>query len=254
MSSLKRSIGKVLAIWWRETGAYFFSPMAYLVLVLFVLENGAIFWFLTRHFSGHPRQVQLVMSYLFGFAYYWIIPLSPLLTMRLFAEERRAGTLEVLMTAPVTEAQVVLGKFFAAETFYCLVWLSLTPLLGILAALAIGEPDWGPAAAIYFGLFSLGLLTNALGVFSSSLARNQLAAAVMALSGNLFFSHVLPLGVHLFPGNSDARRFFDYISFTEHFDNDYRAGIVDVRYLVFYATIAAFFLFLSVRAVEVKKP
>lgn len=251
---MARSLAKISAIWWRELAAYFLSPMAYLILFLFVLENGLVFWLLTRVFTAHPRQVQLVMDFLFGYAYFWIIPLSPLLTMRLFAEERRTGTFEVLMTAPVTETQVVLGKFLAAQTFYSLIWLSLVPLLAILGSLAIGKPDFGPAAAIYIGLFSLGFFTNALGLMCSALARNQLAAAVMALSGNLFFGLLLPLGVHFFPGSLEAQRLFDYVSFVQHFDNDYRAGIVDLRYVLFYLTFSAFFLFLSVRVVEAKKP
>src|SRR5262249_54428250 len=154
-----------------------------------------------------------------------IIPLSPLLTMRLFAEEKRTGILEMLMTAPVTESQVVLGKFLAAQAFYTLIWLSLMPLLLILAFL--GRPDCGPILAIYLGIFSLGLLTSSLGVLASATTRNQLVAAVLGLTGNLLF-FLLSLLRALFPDEPDFRRFVNYVSFIAHFGGDYINGVIDV--------------------------
>jgi ABC-2 type transport system permease protein len=233
-------------------GAYFLSPVAYVVIFLFVLSNGAMFFFYVTQFVGHPRQVQLVLESLFGFALFWLLPLSPLLTMRLIAEEKRSGTLEVLMTAPVTEVQVVAGKFLAAQCFYALIWLSLLPLVAILGICAIGRPDWGPVLAMYIGIFSLGLLTNSLGILASSATRNQLVAAVLALSGNLFF-FLLSLGRFLLPEDLGVRRIFNYLSFTIHFDADYRAGVVDVRYLLFYLTFTLLFLTFSVWLVEARK-
>lgn len=248
------TLRNVWAVWLREMGAYFLSPLAWIIIFLFVLQNGAVFWVLTSQSSGHPRQVPLVASFLLGYASYWVIPLSPLLTMRLLAEERRLGTFEVLMTAPVTEVQVVVGKFLAAQAFYCLIWLSLAPLVAILHHLAIGTPDWGPVLATYVGLFGLGFLTNSLGMLASASVRNQLGAAVLALSGNLFLCYLVPQLARLFPPEPGIRRFFDFISFFDHFGNDYGAGIVDVRYLLTYLVFAAFFLLLSIRIVESKRP
>lgn len=234
----------------REVGGYFLSPVAYIVLFLFALTQGAMFYFYVDFFTGHPRQITKVIEALFGFALFWVLPLSPLLTMRLFAEEKRTGSIEMLMTAPVTEWHVVLGKFFAAQLFYMLVWLSIIPLLLILEVR--GDPDWGPVLAIYVGLFSLGLMTNALGVLASSGTRNQLVAAILALTGNLVF-FLLSMSALMFPDQPDVRRVVHYVSFAKHFSGEYSRGIVDLRYVLYYLSFATLFLFFSVRVVEARK-
>lgn len=244
------SVRATWAIFLRELGGYFLSPMAYIVLFLFLLTNGAMFTFFCHVFEGAPRQITMVVERLFGLNLFWVFPLSPILTMRLFAEEKRTGSIELLMTAPVRETEVVLGKFLAAQAFYMFVWASLLPLLGILEVL--GEPDWGPVIALYTFLFSLGFMTNALGVLASAGTRNQLISAVLALSGNLFFI-LISAGYVLFPRDAEVRRFVQYVSFTSHFDYDYIRGVVDLRYLFFYASFAALFLFFSVRVVEARK-
>ena len=246
------SVRNVWAIWLREMGSYFLSPMAYVVIFLFLSTNGAMFTFYAFQLTGHPRQIPMVIESLFGFALIWIIPLSPLLTMKLFAEEKKTGTLEVLMTAPVTEAQVVLGKFLAAQVFYCLIWLSLLPLLAILWAMARGAPDPGPVLAMYVGVSALGLMTNALGVLASAATRNQLVAAVLALTGNLvlFIASLLRFAA---PGDALVRRAVQYISFTMHFDSDFGRGVVDLRSILFYLSISLFLLFCTVRLVGVRK-
>lgn len=236
----------------REIEAYFLSPVAYVVIFLFSISNGAMLCFYAGQFTGHPRQVALMFDSFFGFSLFWILPLSPLLTMRLLAEEKRTGTIEVLMTAPVTETQVVLGKFLAAEFFYALIWLSLSPLLAVVGVLALGPVDWGPVVATYAGILALGLLTNAVGIFASALSRNQLVAAVVALSGNLAF-FLVSLGQLLFPEDMGIRRIFQYASFASHFGADYSTGVIDLRYFVFYGSFAAFFLFLTVRVMETRK-
>ena len=238
------------AIFLRELGGYFLSPIAYVVLFLFLLTNGAMFSFLCYSFVGQPRQITMVIERLFGFNLFWVLPLSPLLTMRLFAEEKRTGSIELLMTAPVRETEVVLGKFLAAQGFYMFVWTSLLPLMGILAVL--GNPDWGPVAALYAFLFCLGFMTNSLGVLASAGTKNQLVSAVFALSGNLLFILVSALHV-LFPHEADVRRLIQYVSFTSHFDADYIRGVVDLRYLFYYASFTVLFLFFSVRVLEAHK-
>ena len=150
------AVRNVWAIFLRELGGYFLAPIAYVVIFLFLVTHGTIFWLSARSFTNRPPEISSMLEDLFGFALYWIIPLSPLLTMRLFAEEKRTGILEMLMTAPVTESQVVLGKFLAAQAFYTLIWLSLMPLLVILALL--GRPDWGPILAIYLAGYLLVFL------------------------------------------------------------------------------------------------
>ncbi len=246
-----RGFRNAWAIFLREMGAYFFSPIAWIVIFVFLVINGITFYVFSRVFAGQPRQITLVIESLFGFSLFWILPLSPILTMRLFAEEKRSGSLELLMTAPVSELEAVLGKFAAAQAFYTLVWLSLMPLFIMLEIL--GEPDWGPIWAVYVGLFSLGLLTNSLGILASASTRNQLVSAILALSGNLLFFFV-HLGQSLVPEEAlEAHRLIRFVSFTSHFEGEYSRGIVDLRYPLFYASGALFFLFLAVRTVEARK-
>jgi ABC-2 type transport system permease protein len=244
------TVRNVWAIFLRELGGFFLSPVAYVVIFLFLVTNGAMFSNYALVPTPAPRQITGIVEALFGFDLIWVLFLSPLLTMRLFAEEKRSGTFEVLLTAPVTEWQVVLGKFLGAQAFYMLIWLGLAPLFAILAVL--GKPDWGPIAAMYAGLFALGLLTNALGILASAVTRNQLVAAILALTGNLFF-YLLYLGAFFFPAQPEARRVVQYLSFTSHFGGDFFQGVVDLRHVFFYASWALLFLFFSVRVVEARK-
>jgi len=240
----------VSSICQREIGAYFYSPMAYVVLFLFMLTNGILFAYFCYGHASDPRQIPLVVERLFGMALIWMLPLSPLLTMRLFSEEKRTGTIEMLMTAPVREREVVLGKFFAAQGFYMFIWLSIMPLMAILAIL--GSLDWGPVLAVYIGLFSLGLLTNSLGLLASAATRNQLISAIIALTGNLVFM-MASMGYAYFRDDPESMRFLHYLSYTAHFNVDYMRGIVDLRYIFYYASFAALFLFFCTRVVEARK-
>ncbi len=248
-----RAVANTLTILRRELVGFFLSPVAWVVLFLFMLSNGFAFYHYVSFTAQEPEQITIVLRSLFGFAFFWILPLSPLLTMRLFSEEKRTGTIEMLMTAPVTSTQVVLGKFLAAQFFYTLIWSTL--LLFCLVLEVLGEPDgpdWGPVIAIYIGLFSLGLLTNSLGLLASSLSRNQLVAAVLALSGNLLFLSLL-LGALLYPDAIEIQRVFHYLSFSKHFSSEYTQGVIDIRYPIYYASFAVLFLYFTVWIVEARK-
>ncbi len=236
-------------IFQRELSAYFLSPTAYVVLFVFILTNGITFYVYTTTFRFDTRQIDRVVQFLFGFAPFWILFLliPPILTMRLFAEEKRTGTFETLMTAPVTDTQVVLGKFFASTCFFTLIWSTLLIFVGILEVL--GNPDWGPVFAFYVGVVSLGALLNAVGVLSSALTRNQLIAAIVAMAVNLFL-FFLQQCRGMFPKDPEAQNFFDFISFHHHFYNDYALGLVDLRYIALYMSFTAFALFFAVKAIE----
>ena len=248
-----RTALQVKTIAGRELVAYFLSPVAWVVLFLFVFSNGLLFNQYARLTEGDPRQIDSILRQMFGFAFVWILPLSPLLTMRLFAEEKRNGTLEMLMTAPVTAFQVVLGKFLAAQLFYMAVWSTLLLFCLVLEVLGTPSgPDWGPVLAIYVGLFFLGCLTNALGLFASSVSRNQLVAAILALTGNLLLFSLV-LGSFIWPESIEARRFFHYVSFSQHFKSEYTNGVIDLRYPIYYLTLSALFLYFTTWIVEVRK-
>ncbi len=246
-------VANTMAILRRELAAFFFSPVAYVVMFLFVLSNGVAFYLYCAQFAGAPQHITYVVRSLFQFAFFWVLPLSPLLTMRLFSEEKRTGTLEMLMTAPVSPVQVVIGKFLAAQLFYMVVWSTLLLFVVVLEVLGQPEgPDWGPVMSMYFGLFFLGTLTNSLGVFASSFSRNQLVASILALTGNLLFFAVA-LGAWIYVDNPDFLRIFQFASFQAHFSSDYIRGVIQLRYLVFYLSFMAFFLFLAVGMVESRK-
>ena len=250
-----RALANTWAIFLRELSAFFLSPVAYIVVFLFAFSNGWLFFGYCVYFQHHPQQISQVVASTFAFAIYWAIPISPLLTMRLFAEEKRSGTMEMLMTAPVTETQVVVGKFLATHVFYMLIWstvLLFVLVLDVLADNSGSGADWGPVWAVYLGLFFLGMMLNALGLLASTLSPNQLVAAVLALTGNLAFV-IVSLGTAVFYDSTELQRFFEYLSFTTHFKYEYSRGIVDLRYFFYYLTLMGLFLFVSIRVVEARK-
>ena len=255
IQAVEKQGGMLRNIWtvfWREFASYFLSPTAYVVIFLFTITNGITFFVYTATFRTETRQIDMVNQFLFGLAPFWILLLliPPILTMRLFAEEKRTGTIEMLMTSPVTDFQVVMGKFAAAQAFFTLIWSTL--LLKIFILEVLGNPDWGPVFAFYIGLFALGSLFNAVGVFASACTRNQLIAAITALSGNLFLFFVQQMRF-LFAGDPEGQRFFDFISFHHHFYNEYSRGVVDLRYLVLYFSFTFLILFFSVRVLEARR-
>jgi len=237
------------AIFVRELAGYFLSPTAYVVLFFFLLTNGITFYVYASWFRTDPRQIDVVIQYLFGWLPFWILFLlmPPILTMRLFAEEKRTGTIETLMTAPVTDFQVVMGKFLAAETFFAVIWSTVLVFIAILGVL--GNPDWGPVFAFYVGVLSLGALFTAIGLLSSAFTRNQLIAAIVAMSVNLFLFFLNQCRA-IFRGDAAAQEFFDFISFYHHFFNDYSRGLVDIRYVVLYLSFTGFVLYFAVKVVS----
>ena len=248
-----RTATNTWAVFQREFMALFYSPVAYVVLFLFMLSNGWMFYSYCITYARAPQQITLVISSLFGFAFFWVLPLSPLLTMRLFSEEKRTGTLELLMTAPVRSSEVVLGKFLATQFFYMLIWSSLLLFVFVLEVLGRpAGPDWGVIKSMYFGLLFLGCMTNSLGLLASTVSRNQLVAAVLALSGNLLFFSIAFLGFY-YRETPELQRFFHYLSFQAHFKSGYFKGIVELRYLVFYLGFTSLFLFLSVNMLITRK-
>jgi len=235
----------------RELRAYFFSPLAYAILTLFLLVNGFIFWVIVSFLSDPRARIGAPLELFFGqTVYFWLVLLCivPVLTMRLLAEERKSGTIEVLMTAPVTETQVVLGKYFAALLFYLCLWLPTLVYVAIIARHADVDP--GPVAAGYLGVLGVGALFLAVGVFASSVARNQIVAAVLtfALLVLLFSFGLL---ANLVTGEV-LKRAFAYLDLWQHMD-DFAKGLVDTRRVVYYLSGSAFFLFLATRALAANK-
>lgn len=241
----------LIAILKRELRAYFFSPLAYVVAALLLLVNGAVFWLIVSYLNDPRAGIGAPLELFFGqTVFFWLILLfvAPVVTMRLLSEERRSGTIEVLMTAPVSETMVVVGKYFAALIFYLFLWLPTVVYAVILSR--YGEVDWGPVASGYVGVAGIGALLLAAGVLASALSRSQLVAAVLtfAIAGPLFAIGFLEF---LFTGEV-LKELFAYLSLPRHME-DFSRGIVDSRRLVYYVSASALFLFLAARALAAKK-
>lgn len=239
----------ILAIFQRELRAYFLSPLAYVVLCFLLVMNGIIFALILVALNDPLQPPGRPLDLFFGGTFlFWLVVLfaAPVLTMRLLAEERRSGTIEVLMTAPVTEGQVVVGKYLAALVFYAFLWLPTVSYAGIVALHS--EIDWGVVAAGYLGVLLVGALFLAIGLFTSALTSNQIIAAVMSFAILLGLTCLTFL--EYFVNAQVAKDALAFLSFVDHVPNELAKGIVDTRRLVFYLATTGFFLFLSGRALE----
>jgi ABC-2 type transport system permease protein len=240
---------KLFAIVGREWRAYFLSPLAYVILTAYMFLNGLIFAKIVSFLStpGGPRERFLPIMFTNTFFWIFILFIVPILTMRLLAEERRSGTLEVLLTSPVSETQVVLGKFLGALGFFLVLWLP--SLAFILYIGAKTEVDLGAVAAGYLGIALLGAYFLSIGTFASAVTKNQILAAILA------FAMLIPIfSVGLFESGSDPARqsLIGYLNIWEHMD-EFARGVVDTRRLVYYLSGTVFFLLLAATVLSSKK-
>jgi ABC-2 type transport system permease protein len=243
---------KVLsAIIRRELIAYFSSPLAYIVMAAFLLLQGALFALIIGYLS-QPGQssMSILQAFFGGTIFFWFfLVVAPLITMRLIAEERRSGTIEVLLTSPVTEAQVIIGKFVAALGFYLALWAPT--LLYVLMVKSQAAIDWGAVAASYLGVALFGALFVSFGLFASTLTRNQIIAAVIAFTG-LIVLFGLPLLRGLMTSSSAFAAVIDHADLWQHMA-DFSKGIVDTRHVVYEASLTVLFLFMSTKSLELSK-
>ena len=230
----------VLAIFRRELGSAFDSALAYIVVPAFLLLVGAFSLYFQDVLAAGVASMRTVF---FWCAVFFLL-LIPAVTMRLFAEENRTGSLEMLVTLPVTEAEVVLGKYLAALALMT-VALGLTASYPITLA-SLGDLDPGPVVGGYLGMFLLGAAFTAIGTAASAFTHNQVVAFLIALVVGL-----LPFasGYALARVPDGLLPLVQYLSFEVHFNNLAR-GLVDTRDLVFYALVIALFLHLAVFALE----
>jgi ABC-2 type transport system permease protein len=243
----------------REFTAYFLSPIAYVTLFVFLLVTGHLFYLtLTLLTDSGPRGVEFPMQMMLGDERFWLVFLfiPPLLTMRLLAEERGTGTLETLMTAPIRDWQVVIGKYVACLMFYVVLWLPTLAYLPILLNIdwATGQPqiDPYPVLTTYLGVFLAGAMFLAIGLFVSSLVRSQLVAAMISLVISLVFVVAAFWRPDLDVGSLTHRLIY-FISVPEHFRRDFTRGLIDTRHLVLYVSVTLFCLFLTVRSLEARR-
>lgn len=248
-----------LVIAGREIAAYFVQPIAYVVMTVFLLLGGWFFFALLRRFDliqqmymamQNPQGLErmnvnemVIEPLLHNLAIVMVI-LVPAITMRSFAEEKRAGTYELLLTAPVRTAEVVAGKFIGAAVLV-LVMIALAGIFPLIL-LMFGNPEVGVMASGYLGLAFLGICFVAVGIFTSSVTQNQIIAAISC------FGALLLLYVISWPAETGGGTFsglLRYLSLPEHFATMVR-GIISTKDIVYFLSVVAVALFLTQRAVE----
>jgi len=220
----------------REFKSYLASPMAYVVTGIFLALTGFLF-------SISPTTYyETSVSGLWELGVILLLLLASVLTMRLLAEEKKMGTLELLLTAPVRDSEVIIGKFLGSLGILTAM-LALTFYYPILLWI-FGDPDWGPIATGYLGLFLVGCTALAVGLFASSLTSNQIVAAVVA-GGILFALWFIGMLADLLP--EALGEVVSYLSLYYHFP-DFMRGVVDTRGIIYYLSSTVLFLFLAIRS------
>lgn len=229
----------VLYIAGKELRSYFVSPVAYVIVAFWLVAMGFFFWLSVASFG------EASMRNVFGVVIILLLLISPALTMRLLSEEARTGTLELLLTAPVRDWSVVIGKFLGALGLYAAM-MALTLLFPLILVLVGGDPDWGPIWSGYFGLLLLGMAFLSVGLFASSVSSNQMVAAVVGFIILLLFFLIGQVSGNLGAGVGE---FLARFSLSDHYDG-FPRGVIDLKDVVFYLTFTAVTLFLTVQVVE----
>jgi len=252
-----RNIAALVEKEWRH---YFGSPIAYVALAMWSALFGFFFWVIFKQFLFYSMQTAQQMEMGGGFKLSLndlvISPVLrnmavvalfvlPMLTMRLFAEERRQGTIELLATAPLTDLQIVMGKFLGAMAFYTLMLVAGFLNFALLWKFATVAPEWKPLATGALALFLVGAAFIALGLFLSTLTRNQIIAGILGFGLALLF---WVLGWLDQPMADTATKIVSYLGITNHIDQLMK-GVVDLKDLVFYLSFTVFGIFLAHQSV-----
>ena len=234
---------RVAALTQRELAASFFSPVAYVVATVFLVATGYLFMSTTLIEGGEASVRPLLdsMAWLLIFA-------IPMLTMRALSEEFSTGTIEALMTAPVTDIEVVFGKFLGVLIFYAA--LLLTTLFHVILLLKFGKADLGVIFYGYVGMLLLGALYVAVGVFASAITKYHLVAALIAMGVLCIFSIVVDSFASWRGGM--WRVILSNINVLHHFE-DFSKGILDTSAIIFFISATIFFLFLAVKVLESRR-
>ena len=244
----------------KELRLYFTSPVAYVVIAIFLLLAGWFFYSIFAFFTlasmqsamnpqmaGALNVTDSVMRPLFSNMSIILLLMMPLVTMRLFAEERRSGTIELLLTYPVRDGAVLLGKFFAALVLY-MAMIVLTLLYpGIV--LYFARPEWGPLLTGYVGLLLMGGMFLAIGCFASSLTENQIVAAVTTFGILLMFWVV---GWSADYAGGALGKILTHLSVLEH-NESFAKGVFDTKDVIYYVDFTLLALFLTLRSVEARR-
>lgn len=227
----------------RELGGYFNSPIAYIFITVFLGLSGWLF------FKGFFMIGEASLRMFFGILPWVFLFFIPAVTMRLWAEEKKSGTMELLMTLPVTDAEAVLGKYLASLVFLALS-LVLSFIIPIFVSL-LGDPDPGQIVGGYVGALLMGGAFLAIGLFISSLTENQIVAFIISVVV-IFGLFILGEDFVLFGLPDRLVPVFSFIGLGGHYDSISR-GVIDSRDVIYYLSVIVFFLYLNVKSIENRK-
>jgi ABC-2 type transport system permease protein len=252
---------KTIAIFDKEFKSFFYSPMAYIVIAVFTALTGVFFYLYLSNFveaafmdqirSQQYRQMpqRFNLNLMLIRPYFWNIALIslftlPAITMRLYSEEKKQGTIELLYTTPVTSLQIILGKFFAGLAFY---FVLLIPTMFFQSLLFIyGDPEFLPVLSGYVGLLLLGSAFISVGLFISTMTENQIIAAIAGFATSLLL-WVVGWGASY--AGATLSPVLEYISIINHFE-DFAQGVIDSTHVAYYILFSFFGIFLSLKSIE----
>ncbi len=233
----------VIAIFKREFKEYFDSPIAYIFMTVFLVLSGWLFYkafFISNYASVRLFFITLPWMFLF---------FIPAITMRLWSEEKKLGTMELLMTLPLRDTDVVFGKFLASFSFLSLMILLTFPL--VITAYSLGNPDTGPIIGGYLGAILMGGAYLSIGMFSSSLTENQIIAFILGVVIS-FAMYIVGESFVLMAIPHSLVPFVKFLGLGAHFKSIGR-GVIDSRDVLYYLSVMIFFLFLNIRSLESRK-
>jgi ABC-2 type transport system permease protein len=237
----------LFAIYRKEVGHYFVSPVACVIVGLFLFLSGFFFDLYVKNANdGSPDAPTWVLRAFLGFLALVFLFFLPMVTMGVYAEERKRGTMELLMTSPITESQIVLGKFFASLTLFATM---LLPTAGCVAFLWMHSDPMPPIRMVlsaYLGALLFGGSLLALGSFLSSLTENQIIAAALTFAAFLLL-WAIDFGTRAASGTTG--QVLQYLSVVNHYD-DFTRGIIDTSGVTYYLSFIILFIFLTVRSVD----
>jgi ABC-2 type transport system permease protein len=249
-------MNNILAIAHKELKSYFSTPIAYVVIGFFALLFGYFFYAMLIIFNQQSAQFegqggadinQQLIRPLFLNASVILLFVLPLITMRTYSEEKRSGTIELLLTSPLSDVQIILGKFLGAMALYAAM-IAIT-VIHMALLFSYGNPEWKVVVTGYIGLLLMGGSFISVGLLISSLTKNQI------VSGMVTFAVFLMLWVinwiASFTGPT-TQSVLNYLSITDHFD-DFTKGILDIKHLVYYFSVMSFGLFLTARSVDTER-
>jgi gliding motility-associated transport system permease protein len=248
----------ILAIAEKELKAYFASPIAYIVIGFWALIYGYFFVAILQFFVRNSMQMnqmgmqgpqamnvnQQLIRPLLQNVDILVLFLMPMVTMRTYSEEKRSGTIELLLTSPVTDFQIIMGKFLGAMALYaCMLAVTLIHI-GLL--FVYGHPEWKPIVTSYIGLLLFGGCFISLGLFISSLTKNQIVAGMVTFAVFLLLWIITWIGSFSGP---TVDKVTQYISILDHLD-DFGKGVLDTTHLIYYLSFISFGLFLTAKSVD----